>query len=72
MFNQNLKSMKNLKLNQLNKQKMDERAMNAIEGGAAARPPIIEYPYSDACGERCAAGNDISRAGFSNGMKAFA
>jgi len=45
--------MKNLKLNQLNRQKMSEREMNVVAGGAA---PVsdgkFEFVYNK-CGEQC-------------------
>jgi natural product precursor len=49
MFNQNFYLMNNLKLNQLNKQKMTEREMNVIEGGQA--PNMCHGPMQNVSAE---------------------
>lgn len=65
--------MKNLKLNQLNKQKVAESEMNVIKGGALPfLPAEFEKHAIDPgiCGDRCA-GNEVTMQGFVNGLKVF-
>jgi natural product precursor len=56
MFNQKIIIMKNLKLNQLNKQKLAENEMNAIEGGQAPHFVPAEWENYEAmtsCESHC-------------------
>jgi len=62
--------MKNLKLNQLSKQKVTESEMNAIKGGAMPRPFLEAQYATHDCSNSCK--SDVTSEGLNDFMSDFA